>query len=57
VRLTLSNEAKDWEIMLWAENLLDEEYYLFGLDIPTIGGYAGMVAPARMAGLTLRWNQ
>jgi len=43
--------------MLWAENLLDEEYYLFGLDIPTIGGYAGMVAPARMAGLTLRWNQ
>jgi iron complex outermembrane receptor protein len=43
--------------MLWAENLLDEEYYLFGLDIPTIGGYAGMVAPSRMAGLTLRWNQ
>lgn len=55
LRLTLSNQAKDWEAMLWSENLLDEEYFLFGLDIPTIGGYAGMVAPPRTVGMTLRW--
>jgi len=57
LRLTLSNKAKDWEAMLWSENLLDEEYFLFGLDIPTIGGYAGMVAPPRTVGVTLRWFQ
>lgn len=55
VRLTLSNQSKDWEAMLWSENLLDEDYFLFGIDIPTIGGYAGMVAPPRTVGVTLRW--
>ena len=40
----------DWEVTLWGRNMLDEEYYSFGIDIPTIGGYAGVVAP--MAGGT-----
>ena len=57
LRLILSNRAKDWEAMLWSEDLLDEEYFLFGLDIPTIGCYAGMVAPPQTLGLTLRWFQ
>jgi iron complex outermembrane receptor protein len=34
--------------------MLDEEYYVFGLDIPTIGGYAGVVGPEASYGITLR---
>ena len=35
-------------------NVLDEEYFVFGLDIPTLGGYAGVVAPEATYGVTLR---
>jgi iron complex outermembrane receptor protein len=55
LRLSLSNLARDWEAVLWGRNMLDEEYYSFGIDIPTLGGYAGVVAPGETYGITLRW--
>ena len=35
--------------------MLDEEYYSWGLDTPTIGGYTGAVAPGAYYGITLRY--
>ena len=55
LRLTLSNESRDWEAIVWGRNMLDEEYYSFGIDIPTFGGYAGVTAPQATYGVTLRW--
>jgi iron complex outermembrane receptor protein len=55
LRLTLSNAKRDWEASLWGRNMLDEEYYAWGLDIPTLGGYAGAVAPRAAYGVTLRY--
>ena len=55
LRVTLSDEARNWEVAVWGRNLLDEEYYAFGLDTPTLGGYAGAVAPQATYGITLRW--
>jgi len=55
LRLTLSNASRDWDVTVWGRNMLDEEYYSWGLDIPTLGGYAGIVAPEATYGITLRW--
>ena len=57
LRLSLSNHARDWEVALWGRNMLDEEYYAWGLDTPAIGGYAGVVAPQSSYGITLRINR
>ena len=56
-RLMLRNVQRDWEAVLWGRNLLDEEYYSAGIDIPTIGGFAGIVALEASYGVTLRWFQ
>jgi iron complex outermembrane recepter protein len=56
LRLTLSNPAGTWEASVWGRNMLDEEYYAWGLDIPTLGGFAGVVAPMASYGITLRLN-
>ncbi len=56
LRLTLSNTNGDWEVALWGQNLLDEQYYVMGIDIPTVGGYAGVTAPQALYGATLRYN-
>lgn len=55
LRLTLTNLDNDWEVALWGRNLLNEEYYAFGIDIPTVGGYGGVVAPDMSYGVTLRY--
>ncbi len=54
LRLSLSNEARDWEVSIWGRNMLDEEYLSWGLDIPTLGGFAGVAAPEATYGVTLR---
>ncbi|MDH4039335.1 MAG: TonB-dependent receptor [Gammaproteobacteria bacterium] len=54
LRLGLASQDRRWEVTLWGRNMLDEEYYVFGLDIPTIGGYAGVVGPQATYGITLR---
>ncbi|GMG88400.1 TonB-dependent receptor [Biformimicrobium ophioploci] len=56
LRVTLTNLNRDWEVVAWGRNLLDEEYFLMGIDIPTIGGYAGVVAPRSTYGVTVRRN-
>jgi len=55
LRFTLSNVADTWEAAIWGQNMLDEEYYSFGLDIPVMGGYTGVVAPGEVYGVTLRF--
>jgi len=54
LRLTLTNTDNTWEVGLWGRNLLDEEYFGFGIDVPVLGGYAGVTAPGATYGLTLR---
>ena len=54
-RLSLSNHARDWDVSVWGRNILDEEYYAHGIDIPVMGGYAGFVAPRSTYGITLRY--
>ncbi|MGB1139364.1 MAG: TonB-dependent receptor, partial [Halioglobus sp.] len=56
LRLTFSNVDADWEVALWGKNLLNEEYFVFGIDIPTVGGYGGVAAPDLSYGITLRYS-
>jgi len=55
LRFTVSNAEQTWEAAIWGRNLLDEEYYSFGLDIPVLGGYTGVTAPGAVYGVTVRF--
>ena len=57
LRLTLTNQARDWEVALWGRNVTDEEYYQWGIDTPTLGGFSGVTAPEATYGITLRLNR
>ncbi len=54
LRLTVSDKSNEWEVALWGRNLLDEDYYAIGIDIPTLGGYAAITAPEATYGITVR---
>lgn len=56
LRFALTNIENSWEAAIWGKNITDEKSYVLGIDIPTVGGYAGIVAPRRTYGLTLRYN-
>jgi iron complex outermembrane recepter protein len=56
LRFTLSDMEGQWEGAIWGRNLLDEETYLIGLDVPTLGGFAGIPAQERTFGITLRYR-
>ena len=55
LRFTVSDVEQTWEAAVWGQNMLNEEYYAFGIDIPVMGGYAGVVAPGEVYGVTLRF--
>ena len=56
LRFTLTNNDNSWEAAVWGRNMLDEDYYVFGIDIPVLGGYAGVTAPGAIYGVTLRFR-
>ncbi len=56
LRFTVTNSDNTWEAAIWGRNMLNEEYYAFGINIPVLGGYAGVVAPEAVYGITLRFN-
>lgn len=56
LRLSLADEAADWEVALWGKNLLAEKYYAYGINIPTVGGYAALTAPQDTYGVSVRRN-
>jgi iron complex outermembrane receptor protein len=43
-----------WELIGWVRNLTDEGYNVIGFDVPTLNGFAGVNAPPRQYGLTVR---
>jgi iron complex outermembrane receptor protein len=45
-----------WELTGWVRNLTDEGWNVVGFDVPTINGFAGINAPPRQYGLTVRLN-
>ncbi len=53
-RVTLLSADERWEFSLWAENLLDEDYFIHGF--PSAGGGTMTPGAPRMVGVTLRWR-
>ena len=55
-RLGIFGGDRQWEATLWARNLLDEETFVIGFDVPVMSGYAAINAPPRTYGLTLNYR-
>ena len=56
VRLGLYGNNRQWEATAWTRNLLDEEYYVIGFDVPVLSGFAAINAPPRTYGVTLNYR-
>jgi iron complex outermembrane receptor protein len=55
-RVGLTSTDRRWELTLWGRNLLDEEYFVVGFDIPVHGGFGGINAPPLTYGVTLNYQ-
>jgi iron complex outermembrane receptor protein len=55
-RFGIFGADRKWEVTAWGRNLLDEDYYVIGFDVPVMGGFAGIVAPPRTYGVTLNYH-
>ncbi|MEP5763734.1 MAG: TonB-dependent receptor [Halieaceae bacterium] len=55
-RLSLLTSDGSWELTAWGRNLLDEEYYVVAFDVPTMSGFAGILAPPLTYGVTLNYR-
>lgn len=56
LRMGIASSDKKWEVTLWTRNLLDEEYFAVGFDVPVLSGYAGINAPPRTYGVTFTYQ-
>ncbi len=56
IRAGVSSNDGKWEATLWARNVLDEEYFVVGFDVPVLSGYAGINAPPLTYGLTINYR-
>jgi iron complex outermembrane receptor protein len=54
LRTGLRAEDELWEVTIWMNNVSDSDYLVAGFDVPVISGFAGVKAPPRHYGLTLR---
>ncbi len=55
-RFGISGNDRKWKVTLWGRNLLDEEYFVVGFDIPVLGGFAGINAPLATYGVTFNYE-
>lgn len=53
-RISLTSRDAQWEFALWAENLLDEDYFIHGF--PSGGGATMTPGPPRLYGATVTWS-
>jgi iron complex outermembrane receptor protein len=56
LRLGVRAENELWEVTGWVRNLTDEGYNVVGFDTPTLSGFAGVNAPPRQYGVTVRFK-
>lgn len=54
VNLRLGYESQNYDVILWAKNLFDEDYFTKKYDWG--GAYMGYEAPPRMVGVSLVWR-
>ncbi len=55
-RVGISSRDKRWEVTLWGRNLLDEEHFVIGFDVPLLGGFAGINAPPLTYGISFNYS-
>ncbi|MFK8049839.1 MAG: TonB-dependent receptor [Halioglobus sp.] len=55
-RFGLSSSDSKWKVTLWGRNVLDEEYFVVGFDIPVLGGFAGINAPPATYGISFNYE-
>lgn len=53
-RVGVRTEDDRWELVGWVDNALDVAWHVVGFDVPALSGYAGINAPPRTFGFTLR---
>jgi iron complex outermembrane receptor protein len=56
LRTGLRAEDDFWSLTLWMNNVVDERWLVAGFNVPVLNGYAGVMAPPRYYGITLRFK-
>ena len=56
LRVGIRDTDRTWEAVAWSRNLLDEETFVIGFDVPVVSGYAAINAPPRTYGLTVNYR-
>jgi len=52
----VAEEDNMWQVLAWVTNTLDQGYLINGLDVPVLGGFAGLHGPPREYGVTFRYR-
>ena len=56
LRLGLRSANQRWEGTFWVTNAADQRWFVTGFDVPVLSGFAGVLAPPRQFGFTLRFR-